>query len=246
MGDEVVEQQETTPEEIAQLRLQAQEVERLKGQLASAQQTNTQQTQDMARLNQYAQEAIARLSNPQQQPNQEPEDEETVRLRQRIQQEVQTNLAPHQQASFQNNRAIQRETAKLKYGEDFVKYETEIENLLNGYPPNVSSAPGAYDAAVQAVKAMHVDEIIADKVRIATEASQVPKKPGAISPQRNATGRAQQVKQEESESEGPWTQLPEGDKEFLTELGFNDKDYNQYQGNDYTEDIFGFKGRDRV
>jgi len=244
MNDPVVEQ-EATPEEIAQLRLKAQEVERLQGQLASAQQTNQQQTQDMARLNTYAQEAIQRLSaQPAQQ--QDPEDEETIKLRQRIQQEVQQTIAPSQLTSFQNNRAIQKETAKLRHGEDFTKYEGEIEELLNAYPPNVSAAPGAYDAAYQAIRAKHLDEIIAEKVNKVKEELASPKKVGAIAPQRNASGRPSAQQAQEAEEEGPWNQLPEGDRTFLEELGFSDKDYNQYQGNDYTEDVFGFKGRDRV
>jgi hypothetical protein len=240
------EQQEQAQGEIEALKAKAAEAERLQQQLAAANAQNAQQQQayqqDIARLNAYAQEAIQRATTP----SQEPEDEETVRLRQKISEQVQQHLIPVQQGQQVQNRAIQRETAKIKYGEEFGKWEKEIEELLNAYPPNVSAAAGAYDAAYQAVRAKHLDEIIAERVtaeKTKFEAAQQPRRPGAIAPQRTAQGRAAPGSEKE---EGPWNDLPDNDRGFLEDFGVTSKDYNQYQGNDYTEDILGFKGRDRV
>jgi hypothetical protein len=135
----------------------------------------------------------------------------------------------------------------LKFGELFTRYEKEIDAMLDAYPPNVSGAPGAYEAAFQAVKAKHIDELILEEAekKAAEKVATTTRRP-AVAPPRTASAPTRAAAQEVRQDDGGFGDLGERERELLTAYGVTGEDYAKYADEDYVEDILGFKGRSRV
>lgn len=249
---------EIDDEELATLRTAAAEAEEAKKQREAEAQRAAQLEQRLSMSEQTAASTqqlvreIAQNFAPQGQPVQE-EDEETVRLKNVVAEAVGQQMSPVLQGYFANSRQTNREIARQKYGETFGRFEKEIEDLLSTYPPNVAGGPGAYDAAFQAVRAKHMDEIIAEEVAKRTGDPGAPTPAAATRRVGSPTptgGRATPTRsapaQTPTNENSRFQQLSEAERAYVEDMGIDPKDYDKYNDPKYTEDIMGFKGRDAV
>jgi len=242
---------EVDDEELERLRAdaaKAKDLEERTTQIERQRQEDQQRhQQEMAQVNGYVSQQIAQL-NAQRTPE-EPEDEEAKLLRQRVSQSVQDTIQPYVAGMHINNRATQKATAKLQFGPLFERFEKEIETMLDAYPPNVSGAPGAYEAAFKAIKAQHADELVKEEVerQVAERTSTPTRRPATAPPRQAAAPTRTAQKQTQAEDGGAFGTLDDDEQRYVQEhLGLNAEEYNKYSDENYSEDILGFKGRSRV
>lgn len=80
-----------------------------------------------------------------------------------MQQQLNARLAPIVQTTVSALRATNREVFKGKKGEEFDKYEEEIEQFVSALSPQLQADPRAYQQGFDYVRSLHLDEIIEEK-----------------------------------------------------------------------------------
>jgi hypothetical protein len=75
-----------------------------------------------------------------------------------------TRVKPLLDAQAQHNIAVNKDAARVKYGETFTKYEKEIDAVASRMSPETLQKPGSYDEIFSHVQGQHLPDIVKDAV----------------------------------------------------------------------------------
>jgi hypothetical protein len=82
-----------------------------------------------------------------------------------LDQHFQRKITPLLQQQARVNAANNRENARSKFGDEFKKYEKEIDSVASKMTLEALQSPGSYENIVNHVRAQHLPEIIEESVK---------------------------------------------------------------------------------
>ena len=135
--------------------------------------------------------------------------------------------------------------------------------MLDSQPPNVAAMPGSYEAACKAVAAVHMKEIVDERVQAEVAARTRPANDEEDEDQEEEQSEPRRTVASptvRSTATGPGLKGKKGrrfeplspeERKFAAIAGLSDEEYDRYSHAELTNDIFGFRDkegrvRDRV
>jgi pyruvate/2-oxoglutarate dehydrogenase complex dihydrolipoamide acyltransferase (E2) component len=109
---------------------------------------------------------LSQRDQPQAQPAALADDGELTQdsVRKMVEESYRSGVAPVVQQYYQSQTEANRRLFRKEYA-DFAKYEGEIVQMLAQQGPQLAAMPQAWEAAYKAVKALHADEEVEERVK---------------------------------------------------------------------------------
>lgn len=258
---------EMSDEEIAELRAAKAEKEQLAKDAKEARETAEALKKDneyvRGRYNQDT--AILQQQLQQRQAPQQPTEEDPEVLERRneisatVQRAFQEGVAPIVSDYLKRERSTARSLAKQNPEiAKFLSHPTygkEIEAMLDAQPAGSAGSVEAYEMATRAVKGLHFDDLVNERVTQATarrpdndddgefvepDTEEDVQRAAPLPTPTRTSAPATRTKQRKFEP------LDRTEKQHAARMGITDEEFDRFSHSDLTVDIMGFNGRDRV